>query len=306
MNIEYNVNSTYNCASMKFVYCALFKGYIVMEGTHLKMLETYNSKEIQGCLQVISSTLDFKLSDYNKAAFLYFHNFITNPQPKFITDWREDARKEHWYHKFVNGILGEVQNSLSCVLYHCENMIELERTVFENLEQFSYREKIGDGTTIGIGSTLKWDFEYQAFILSYRRCLDYLTRAICAYFQNDVHSFRKLGEYLAKIDRVVVTEPIIQVHAKYCSEFEFVLSEGNRKSLRDQISHYAYVPVGVLNLSNQGVMLVGGGENLQGFDGVKLSHVLEKRIEVLCSCVREMIYTLVNAISDEQSQAIIK
>ena len=44
-------------------------------------------------------------------------------------------------------------------------------------------------TTIGLGNTLVWDFEYQAYVLSFRRCLDYLTRGIAAFFKQEFHPF---------------------------------------------------------------------------------------------------------------------
>lgn len=267
-----------------------------------KSQERLMSPEIQGCISVIDSILGYKLSSSDKQPFLYFHNYLTNPQPDFIHAWRIDAKKEKWYHRFANGILGDVQNSLSCVLYHYDRLVEIEKTVMEGIEKFDYR-KVLENTTLSPGSTLVWDFEYQAFVLSYRRCLDYLARAICSYFMNDFNSFRQLGDFLKKLNRPIVTEPLINIHIKYCSEFDFVLSDGNRKSVRDKISHYEYVPVGCINLSRRGFILAGGGENL-GIDGSNqytlLSEVLQKHITSLRFCIREIVFTYVDSIRLEQ------
>ena len=81
--------------------------------------------------------------------------------------------------------------------------------------------------------------------------------------------------------------------------FEFVLSEGDRKSLRDRISHYEYVQAGTINLSRRGFVLVGGGENL-GFrrtgSVVTLTEALDKHVTNLRGCLREMITEYVDSV----------
>lgn len=51
---------------------------------------------------------------------------------------------------------------------------------------------------MGLGGTRKMDFEYQAFVLAYRRCLDYLAGAIASYFKTEVSSFRTLPKSISK------------------------------------------------------------------------------------------------------------
>ena len=86
--------------------------------------------------------------------------------------------------------------------------------------------------------------------------------------------------------------------------FEFVLSEGNRKSLRDKISHYEYVPVGTINLSQRGFFLAGGGEELGTLNPigtVMLSEILDGHVANLKGCIREMIYQFVDSLRSEQA-----
>ena len=205
-----------------------------------RMTESFGSSEIQGCMAVVESIAGFRLSAIDRQPFLYFHSYLTNPEPGFITAWRTDPRLEQWYHRFVNGFLGDVQNTFACVLYHYGRLRDIESTVIENIEKFDYRRVIGN-STMALGNTLVWDFQYQAFVLAYRRCLDYLARAICTYFKNEFHLFRKLAVFLQKRKSGEVSQAVILVHTKYCPLFNFVLSEGGRKSLRDKISHYEYV-----------------------------------------------------------------
>ncbi|WP_283745584.1 hypothetical protein [Sideroxydans sp. CL21] len=266
------------------------------------MTASFFNPEIQGCLSAVQSITGYQLSAVDRQPFLYFHNYLTNPEPEFVSAWRADPALETWYHKFSNGVLMDLQNTLACVSYHYERLVAIETEVIESIEKFDYRKVLGN-STIALGNTLVWDFEYQAFILAYRRCLDYLARAICTYFKNDFHSFRRLGTYLKKLKPESIAKPLIVLHEKYRPMFEFVLSEGDRKSLRDQISHYGYVQAGTINLSQRGFMLAGGGEEL-GFShasgAIALSEVLNRHMANLKSCVREMVYQYVDAIRAAQ------
>lgn len=273
-----------------------------MDDAFKQMINVFSSPEVQGCLSVVESIAGYKLVASDRQPFLYFHNYITNPQPEFITNWRDDPVQEKWYHRLVNGILGDVQNTMACALYHHERLVTIERQVMEGIERYNYRNALGN-TTVGLGNTLVWDFEYQAFILAVRRCLDYLARAICAYFKNDFHSFRRLGEFLRRQDRPLVTTSLIEFHEKHSAKFDFVLSEGTRKSIRDRISHYGYVPVGCINLSQRGFMLVGGGEEL-GIGGKNgsalLSEVLQIHITNIRICIRDFINAFVDGVRADQ------
>lgn len=273
------------------------------EDVFKRMSDSIASPEIQGCIAVIESIAGFRLSPNDRQPFLYFHSYITNPQPPFITAWRADPQLEKWYHRFVNGFLRDVQNTFACVLYHHGRLKAIEGTVMENIEKHDYRKVIGN-STMALGNTLTWDFEYQAFVLAYRRCLDYLARAICTYFKNDFHSFRRLSSFLEKQKSGEIAQALISVHTKYFPLFEFVLSEGERKSLRDKISHYEYVAVGTINLSQHGFVLVGGGEQLglsHPTGAATLSEVLDSHVSNIKGCVREMVYRFVDAVRLEQS-----
>jgi len=264
-----------------------------------KLTDNLNSPEIQGCLSVINSITGYNLSAADKQPFLYFHSYITIPEPDFITKWRSNPDLEKWYHRFVNGFMGDVKNTFACVLYHYDRLNNIEQAVIENIEKFDYRRILGN-STVAIGNTLIWDFEYQAFILAYRRCLDLLARAIGAYFKYEFHSFRKLGSFLEKLQPEAVTKPLIILHKKYSEIFKFVLSEGDRKSIRDNISHYKYVPVGIINLSQRGFILVGGREQHEdserSAEPVMLSELLNTDVTNIRKCIREMIYKLIDSI----------
>lgn len=260
-----------------------------------KMIDRIIDPEIQECLSSVDSIVGFKLSKEDEQPFLYFHNYINNTQLQFISSWLSDSRLEIWYHRLTEGFLGNVYNAFACVLYHHERLRAIETAVIENVEKYNYRKVLGK-STLAIGNSLKWDFEYQAFILAYRRCLDYLTRAICAYFKDETHSFRKLGKFLEgkKSNRVACA--LIPLHKKYCALFKFVLSEGKSKSTRDKISHYKHVPVGTINLSQRGFVLVRGDESLGQNGNVLLSEVIDGYVSNIKRCLKEMICCFVDKI----------
>ena len=251
------------------------------------MFETHRSPGVQAILKILEREAGYSLDAKDKQVFSYFHHFITSPEPRFITDLRADPKTEKWYHGLVNGVLGDVQNSLACVLYHSENLKSIETNVLSAASKVDFRSAIGESTVAG-GNTRALDFEYQAFVLSYRRCLDYWTRAISSYFKNSFHSFRKADRYFSRFESSSVPGLLVPVIQEYRGHFDFVLSNGDAKSVRDRVSHYEYVPAGVFNLSRRGLVLYGGGEEL--LDGVQtLSEAIDQRTLALRSFLREVI-----------------
>lgn len=242
-------------------------------------------------LQLLDDILGIKLDENLKQPFLKFHDYITNPEPEFLTTWKKDERLNNWYNKICNTILGDVQNAYACVLYSYVNLENLEKNAHNFIMERKFIETLKKGQGIGVGNTLRWDFEYQSFILAYRRLLDYLAIGISAYFKNNFNSFRTLKDNLKKLNKPVETENIILTIEKYLPLFDFVMSDGNRKSIRDSITHKEYATVGVLNINSKGIVLVGGPENLNlhGKEIVTLAEIQMIRIENLRNCISELI-----------------
>lgn len=254
------------------------------------MTAAFFSPEIQACMAGIRGIAHFDISPERAAPFLRFHAFITKPQPKFITEWRENPKREHWYHTLTNGVLGNVRSALSAVEYHHENLRRLEEQLSGFLETVDYKKVVGN-STMGLGGTAKLDFEYQAYVVSYRRCLDYLTRALSAYFGSQSHSFRRMDRGLQNARPSSVADALLAVHQKYQEPFRFVLGVDGDLSVRDRIAHHEAVSAGCFNLSQLGVCLAGGGEKMRGWAsaGQTLADVLAARTETLHQCIEEML-----------------
>jgi len=122
---------------------------------------------------MISEIAGFELASEQREPFLSFHKFITDPVPEFISTWRVDTETEQKYYvRVVWGVLDNVQNAYLAVRYHHGRLTEIEgglRSLFSNYDF----ELIAPGSSLVLGNTVKWAMEYQAFVLAYRRTLDY-------------------------------------------------------------------------------------------------------------------------------------
>jgi hypothetical protein len=107
----------------------------------------------------------YELPAEARKGFLSFHKFITDPVPSYISRWRASRTTEHWYHRHVNGVLGDVQNAVRRVFYHRDRMTEIEGTLLRAIEKVDYKSRLGNSTFV-LGHTPKWDCEYQAFVLA--------------------------------------------------------------------------------------------------------------------------------------------
>lgn len=266
-----------------------------------KMMESFNHPDIQGCLAAVEKFAAYHLPVADRQPFLLFHKYVSDPQPQFISNWRSQPDTEKWYNRFTNGMLGDVQNSLACVLYHSGRLLEIERNTTSELEKFHYRETLSN-SVVSPGNSLKMDFEYQAFVLAVRRTLEYLTRVVSAYFKDEAHSFSKLENTLNRFKDPTLSDPIKLVFSKYLRNCEYIVTNKDsiKMSTRDRIAHREFVSVGCINLSKYGFVIAGGGENLQPFVGERLTEVVRKHVTNLQEFLGDFIRQFLTAIAIHQ------
>jgi hypothetical protein len=124
----------------------------------LKLFATSFDPELQMCLGAIRQVADCDFPKDRAASFLRFHTFITSPETRYISKRREDKRREQrWYHPHVNGILGDVRGAMAAAHYHAACLTEIESKVNSILENCRAKDRLGRGTTMGIGGTRKMD-----------------------------------------------------------------------------------------------------------------------------------------------------
>lgn len=266
------------------------------EDAALNQLRALATSPLVGkCFREIESVAGFKLTGTQRAVFLRFHAYITTEPPsRYISELRTRGKR---YELHVNGILGHTQNALACVYYHLANLEGMERAVEGIIESSGLRKVLGNSVTGG-GNTLALDFEYQGFVLGVRRCLDYVTRALANYFRSDFHSFRRFGSFLDNATPREVAAAVQRAHARHVNRFDFVLSQSERRSTRDRISHYEFVPAGVVNVSSHGFVLAGGGEDLKGHlsnPTRRLPDVLHSHATRLQECLNDLLDTFIEA-----------
>jgi hypothetical protein len=267
-----------------------------------KMLNTVFDPEVQGLIAAIRGVADFDIPKERTRSFLRFHGFISSPLAKYIAIWRQEKKSEQrWYHRHVNGVLGDVRGALAAAHYHAERLKEIETKLNEILANTKLKQP---GSTIGLGGTRILDIEYQAFVLACRRALDYLASALSCYFMRESDSFRTFPKTIIGKKSPEVSKALSEAHSRHVGQLAFVLAEG-RKSVRNRIAHYEFVGAGCINLTCQGVFLAGGGEELRVPDvmnGVNLSRALSTRLDEVCECVDDMIDTFVEAAGSDQAR----
>ena len=264
----------------------------------------YESPAMQSCLSAIDQVAGFHLTLEQRSSFLRYHAYITtNPEPAYITA----LRSGRLYHLHVNGILGHTQNALASVYYHLRNVSEMETSIAEAVDGSGVRD-ISDQFLVGAGgNTLALDFEYQAFVLSARRCLEYLTRALACYFKNNCGSFRKFGKFLATAQPALVSEALREAYNRHVGNLTFIVSASEKRSTRDKISHSEYISAGVVNITKAGLVLAGGGEGLR-LKSVNdppqlLRDVLKSHGNNIQCCIDDLLDTFVEAAAKHEKSA---
>lgn len=249
-----------------------------------------------------------KIADYDVPAdaagvFVRFHSFVSDPIPRYISDWRSDTKtEERWYSPHVNSILNDVRLALAAAHYHASKLLELETAINSLLRSSELGTKMPKQSTMGIGGTRKMDIEYQAFILACRRCLDYLAVGLLAYFKGESNGFRKLPKSLPRKGKPSVVQAITDAHGRHLAKLAFVLGEG-KGSVRNRIAHYEAVPAGCFNVTADGVFLAGGGEDLRpSNDGWPTLHsAIQQRLQAIRECVDDVLDSFMDAVRDDSN-----
>jgi hypothetical protein len=257
---------------------------------------SFERKNFQRCFEEVAG---FCLSEAEEQPFEIFHNYIFYDGA--ILTWKAEKKNELWYQILMDGILGSVYSSFACVRYHENRAKNIENGVYDCFERSGVKEQMGNIFSGG-GNTFALDFEYQAYILAYRRCLDYLSRALAAYFKNKHNSFRRLPKLLEKVKPYSVSSALSEVISSHLKNFEFVLSDKNESSLRDRIAHYEFVRAGILNFSARGVFFTAGGEGLPGADNpLPLHEILSSRSNNLFLCISQLLSVFVAEVKSYES-----
>src|ERR1700733_2443762 len=203
----------------------------------------------------------YELPIETQKGFLFFHEFVTDPVPGYIAKWRASPTTEHCCHRPVNGILGDVHSAVRRVFYHRGRMMEIEDTLLQAIESVDYKSRLGNAV-FALGNTPKWDFEYQAFVLATRSALDYLRRALSAYFHDKSHSYNSWPKALRHPKAPALARALLETYEAQQDGLFYLKQNLSGVARRDQIAHHGHVSPATINLTAKGLVLVGGGEDL--------------------------------------------
>ena len=244
-----------------------------------------------GAIREIAVVADFELSSEASRPFVEFVHWV-NTRPHFIAQWRADpVAEKRDYPRFMT-ITDGARSAYAAACYHLQHLKHIEASVNEVLSRYDFTHQLPANSVAGIGRMRQLDFEYHAFVLAYRRCLDYLAWGLSTYFKQSQNSYNKLSKTLATLQPKAVAEALILVYGRHAHKFEFVIGNERGKSVRDQIGHSEFVQAATITVGANGHRFVGGGEKLRlanPNDERSLSEILEGRTLDLHDCITDYL-----------------
>jgi len=256
--------------------------------------------KISAAAAEIAAIADFDIPVSARIPFVEFTHWI-NQRPSFIAEWRNDpALEAKHYMRFMQGVEA-CRAGYAASTYHLDRLASIEDAVHAVWDQCDCSKSIRRGTVVSIGPTRRWDFEYQAFVLAYRRALDGLAWGLSTYFKVDQSSFSRLAKHLPGYHPKAVADALTAICAEHIGKFNFVIGTERGRSVRDRIAHREAVQAGAINLTARGHRILGGGENLgipDLSDHRRLSEVLEQRLTDLQTFIAAILESFRAAVDD--------
>jgi hypothetical protein len=260
---------------------------------------------VGGAIKEIAAAADFELSREASRPFVEFVHWV-NSRPAFIARWRSDPVTERRdYLRFMT-VTDDARSAYAAACYHLGRLQEIEATVHAVLSRYDFTKQFPPNSIAAIGRMRQLDFEYHAFVLAYRRCLDYLAWGLSAYFNQRQNSFRRLAKTLTSGHPTAVAQILKRVYDCHAKKFEFVMGDERGKSVRDRIGHSEFVQAATINVGSNGHRFVGGGEKLRltyPTDERTLSEILESRALDLHDCISDFLDSFRSAVVEHESNS---
>jgi hypothetical protein len=244
---------------------------------------------ILGVHSAIEEVADYRAPQAEDRPFVEFIEWI-NERPAFIREWRQDQDMERkLYSRFVQG-LEACRAGYAASHYHFMRVQEIDDAIDSTLCELDISKLLPPNQTIAIGGTQRFDFEYQAFVMAYRRSLDGLSWGLSTYFNSSISSFNDLAKKVHKLHPQPIAETVSACIATHLPNFDFVIGSEKGRSVRDRIAHRESVQAGCINITAHGYAIVGGGENLgTNRPLVRLTDVLRSRLDHLQTYITDIL-----------------
>lgn len=241
---------------------------------------------VQEYFRRIDPVVGLRLNSELSECFRVFWGIINDPQnTPLLIQWEKNSSK--WKNIFINGVTINTKDSLKITAYHATRIENINSQIIESLKDFPLEKNKG----IAGGDMTIINAEYQAFILSARRCLDQLSYAISGFFKNECSSFRDLGSFLHKQKKLSqYADPLLSIYNQHEKKFHgWLLSRENRQSIRDSLAHTKSISVGTLNVNCNGIFFVGMDAPLRDIEQENVAEVVLKLFNEVQSCVNELV-----------------
>ncbi|WP_077145898.1 hypothetical protein [Sphingopyxis sp. KK2] len=271
---------------------------------HRDTLRLLLGDDISTAIEEIASVADFEMSAAYNRPFVEFIAWV-NTRPEFIALWRSDpATEQRRYVRFMTGLEAS-RDALRACVYHLGRIQEIEDALHLILARFDFSKSVHPNSVAGIGNTRRWAFEYQAFVLAYRRALDSLTWGISTYLKVDQSSFRQFAKALPKYHPAPVATALSAACARHIDQFSFVIGTERGTSTRDKIAHRESIQAGFINIGSFGHRMAGGGEDLRiadRGDERRLAEILQTRLNALHECIADILETFRLAVAAHEAE----
>lgn len=241
----------------------------------------------------IYNAAGFEISVEAARPFVDFVRWV-NTRPRFISEWRSKTKTEQTLYPRFMTVTDGVRSAYAAVCYHLIRIKEIEVSVDAILSKYDFSNQFNPNQTAAFGNMRQLDFEYHAFVMAYRRCLDYLSWGFSTYFKQSQNSYNKFKKTLERAQPRSVAEALIAVYETHIEKFSFVIGTERGQSLRDRIGHSEFVQAATINVGSNGHRFVGGGENLRisdPKDDRKFSEILNGKAHDLHKCISEFLYS---------------
>lgn len=274
-------------------------------GFDLNLLRPLLGDNVVDTMRAISAISGYEMSPGHRSPFVEFRTWL-NTRPYFIEQWRSSESDEiKKYGRFANGV-EYCERAMAECYYRLDLIRDMDTRLRKELAARDVSSQIPTGLTMSMGNTAKIDFEYRSFVLSYRRALDYLSYGLSTYFNEPQDSFNRFAKNILKSHPAAVSAALNPILKEYMPHFSFVVDKEKGRSTRDIIAHKVALDAGAINITSNGFVLFGGGENLgmskeRGDDFRNPPHlpdVLAIRMVNLQRCVADLLAGLRAAVVD--------
>lgn len=273
------------------------------DDTIFKVLEFFFGHDLASADRQIRRIAYYRVPNDEDRDFIAFTHWI-NEGRKFIQSWRNDGEKgQAKYIRFMSGI-DACRSGYAAASYHLCNLGQMENAIHAALEQFDFTRSIRPNAVASFGEIERCHYEYQAFVMAYRRSLDGFAWGISTYFSEQQSSFRKLTEVVKNFSPKPVAQAVSDACNRHKEKFAFVMAKERGKSVRDRLAHKEAVQAGTINVGSFGHRIIGGGENIgiANFAATpRIAEVLNDRLADHRSCISEILSSFKGAVELEEA-----